>query len=389
MNRFLTGLFFVALTFIVLVAWGLSSSTYRTEEAQEKFYEIAKERVNSTAEATTEYTDAPEVTEATTEKLAETAVATEEQPAEVTEAAENTVLLFGGDLNLDRDYGGFAGEGSAAACIDASLLSEMTSADIFMHGNLFAITDGSTPADKAYVFDTSVADAAVLRELGTDVVSLANNHSLDHGEDGLRDTVAALEAMNIGHVGAGENKAEAEKAYIITVGGKKIAFTAAMRSEKYPKTPEATEDECGVVKMYDIESYLEIIRTAKANADIVVAYAHWGSENTIWLEQEQIDGAHALIDAGADVVVGAHSHTLQTAEIYKGKPIFYGLGDMQGEGGLAKVTYSADGMDACIIPFGYTDGITVPLSGDALRDKLAELDFVSATSVDENGRLSE
>ena len=109
-----------------------------------------------------------------------------------------------------------------------------------------------------------------------------------------------------------------------------------------------------------------------------MAYAHWGVENTIWLETEQLDGARAMIDAGADIVVGAHSHTLQTVEIYKGRPVFYGLGDISGTGGLAKIVIAEDGtLSAKVIPFDNVNGVATPLSGEDLSYKIERLNYVA------------
>ncbi len=393
-------LFSLAVCFIII--WTLSGDESRSRKVKKDV--LAQSNIISTvsSESTTfapQTTFAPETTDIPV--TAETAVATETiEIAVTTEAAVTTetptpksgdiVLLFGGDVNLDEDYGNLGGTGSASACIDNALLSEMQSADLFMHGNIFALTDSTGSMQKAYVFKTAPENAALLSELGTDIVSLANNHSLDFGEEGLIDTISALDGQKIAYVGAGLDEERAKKPYYIEIGGKRIAFTAAMRSEKHQRTPEAVGENSGVVKMYDLENYLEIIREAAKNADYVVAYAHWGVENTIWLEQEQLDGARALIDAGADIVVGAHSYTLQTAEYYKGKPIFYGLGELSGEGGLAKITITENGdITAKIIPFNVADGVTSPLTGNALDVKIKELDYISASTVLADGSITE
>lgn len=377
MKRFLIGVLLVFLAIASLIVWGLSDIGYRTEQAQDKFYEIAKDRAEQidagkTTEITTEFKEPVTEPSVTTAAPADT---TAEE--EIKGPSDDIVLLFGGDLNLDENYSQVRKKES----IDAALLSEMQSADIFMHGNVFVFADEGVPADKAYVFRADTDDAALLTELGTDIVSLANNHSFDYGVQGLESTINALGDEKIAHVGAGINEETAKKPHYMNVGGKRIAFTAAMRSERYLKTPEADGNDAGVIKIYEFDEYLDIIREAKKNADIVVAYAHWGVENTIWLEQEQIDGARAMIDAGADIVVGSHSHLLQTVDIYNGKPIFYGLGDIHGEGGLAKITIAEDGsIVSKVIPFANENGVVTPLSGAALETKIDELNFVSSFS---------
>lgn len=417
MDSILSKIIVFALALCFIIVWSASSDASRSKRVQKELLsqaqassvygvvttspaDVTTAPVTSKTEMPIETAPTPETTEVTSAVEESTAAVTTDA-AVTTEAMQTTepeeiqngdiVLLFGGDVNFDSAYSNFSGAGSAAACIESSLLDEMKSADIFMHGNIFALTDSTDSMKKAYVFKTAPENAVLFSELGTDIVSLANNHSLDFGEEGLSDTMTSLDGQKVAYVGAGLDEESAKAPYYIEIGGKRIAFTAAMRSERYPKTPEAIGENSGVVKMYDLENYLEIVREAAANADIVVAYAHWGAENTIWLEQEQLDGARALIDAGADIVVGAHSYTLQTAEYYNGKPIFYGLGELSGEGGLAKITLTEDGgLSAQIIPFNNKDGIATPLDGNALATKIEELNFVSSSgSISIDGSIAE
>lgn len=393
---------FWSLVACMVLVWFLSSDASRARKVQREILAQADAAgiTLNVANTTTAPRPYPENTNgiistteaiATTEAVATTeAIATTEAPEPSVTPSGDIVLLFGGDVNLDADYNNFRGVGTAKDFIDKTLLNEMNSADVFMHGNLSALTDSENGMKKTYLFKADPEEAGLLVELGTDIVSLANNHSLDFGAEGLADTMAALDSNGIAYVGAGANEESAKEPYYLEIGGKRIAFTAAMRSERYPKAPEAIGEKSGVVKMYDLENYLDIVREAAKNSDFVVAYAHWGVENTIWLEQEQLDGARALINAGADIVVGAHSYTLQTVEYYKGRPIFYGLGSLSGEGGLAKITISEDGdISAKIIPFNVTDGITTPLSGKALDEKIAELDYISSSTVTADGDIVE
>ena len=109
--------------------------------------------------------------------------------------------------------------------------------------------------------------------------------------------------------------------------GYKIAYVAATRAEKNIKTPEATETSGGVFRCYDNTDYIEKIKEAKANADYVIALPHWGTEHSTILETAQTDGAKEYIDAGADAVIGAHTHCLQGMDFYNGKQTIYSLGN--------------------------------------------------------------
>lgn len=386
MHNILVGLLVIALCFLLFLAWRTTDAEYVQQQMQEQF----------TTTVTTTVLPETETTEiVTTEAPAATEIpaTTAEPVAEILPAA---VLVFGGDVNLDVRYNALVPEAveDPASCIEDKLLAVMQSADAFMAGNIFAITDTAAPANKQYTFRTDSANTVFWSKLGADVLSLANNHALDYGAAGLADTLTALDAAGIEAVGAGQTIAEASAVHYADIGGRRIAFTAAMRSEKYVKTPAATETNAGVMKMYDIESYLEVVRTADTNADFVVAYVHWGTENTNTLEQEQIDGAHALIDAGADVVIGAHTHTLQAVEYYNGKPIFYSLGDLwcnslEGESALARITLSESGVTAEIIPCVNTGSRTYFANGDAKNAILTRLNDSDTVIVDENGVIAE
>ena len=167
----------------------------------------------------------------------------------------------------------------------------------------------------------------MLNALGVDVAQLANNHVYDYGQEAMYDTFSALEAVGIPYVGAGRTLEEAMKPYYTEVDGKKIAIVAASRAEKYKMTPQATDTTPGILRCYDTELFVQTIKEARANADYVVAVVHWGTEHTTVLEDVQRSSAREYIDAGADVIIGGHSHCLQGIEYYEDKPIFYSLGN--------------------------------------------------------------
>ncbi|MBQ5389282.1 MAG: CapA family protein [Clostridia bacterium] len=394
-KKLLTALLLICMLALLVIAWNRAGSSYVTEAMRESFGEII------VTDAIT--TELPETTESpVTDVPPETAPVTTAATTSVPEEPvyPDTVLLFGGDVNLDANYGvwpAYAGaEGDLAACIDPALLTEMRGADIFMLGNLFAFTDSTQKISKRYTFRTVPENVTILSELGADIVSLANNHVYDFGAAGLTDTLFALDNQGIIHVGAGENIADAARVRYGIFNGLRIAYTAAMRSEKYINTPEATENSSGVMKMYTLDAYLDVIRQAAANSDFVVAYVHWGAENSLWLEQEQIDGARMLIDAGADIVIGSHTHTLQTVEYYNGRPIFYSVGnlwsDMQKtESALVKVTLSSDGSirEVGLIPCENEGGRTSLATPDRRAAILARLNQSSTAFISQDGIITE
>jgi poly-gamma-glutamate capsule biosynthesis protein CapA/YwtB (metallophosphatase superfamily) len=194
-------------------------------------------------------------------------------------------------------------------------------------GNLEGpLTDRGEPApDKKYLFRSPPAKVAdALKAAGFDIVSLANNHSLDYGSEGLADTIAALDKVGVHHVGAGENLAVARQAAILQRNGLKVAFLAY--SLTFPEEFWATAKRAGTVFGYR-EIVEGDIRAAKQKADIVVASFHWGQESKTELRPYQVALGHAAIDAGASLVIGHHPHILQSVERYKDGVILYSMGN--------------------------------------------------------------
>ena len=257
------------------------------------------------------------------------------QPAEsITEdnGEYDFTLCFAGDINFDENwattqYLNTCANG-IADCISPELISTMQQADIMWINNEFTYSDRGQPLPgKAYTFRADPARVENLKLLGVDIVGLANNHVYDYGKDALLDTMDTLDAAGIPYVGAGHNLAEASEPVYMEVQGKKIAFVAASRAEKNKMTPQATDTEPGILRCYGTALFDEEIKEADANADIVVALPHWGTEYSTVLEPVQTSTAHEYIDAGADVIIGAHTHCLQGFEFYNDVPIVYSLGN--------------------------------------------------------------
>jgi len=269
------------------------------------------------------------------ELLLEEDLAEEIQPTEVLELPANPydfTICFAGDINLDENWcttqylNGC--ENGIRDCISAELIDHMNEADIMCLNNEFTYSTGGSPmAGKAYTFRAKPERVEVLKELGVDVVKLANNHVYDYGREALFDTFTTLEDAGIAYMGAGRNLDEAMEPVYVELDGKTIAFVAASRAEKNKKTPQATEDSPGILRCYDTELFKQVIAEADANADFVLAYVHWGTEYGYKLEEAQLTTGKEYLDAGADVIIGAHSHCLQGMEYYDGKPIIYGLGN--------------------------------------------------------------
>ncbi|SCG82371.1 PGA biosynthesis protein capA [Proteiniborus sp. DW1] len=244
----------------------------------------------------------------------------------------NFVLSFAGDINFDENWSTMeyynTVENGIYDCFSPELIQMMRDADIMCLNNEFTYSTNGTPLEgKYYTFRAHPSRVNILKELGVDIVSLANNHVYDYGVQSLIDTMATLKQADILYYGAGHNLDEAMSPVYFEIQGKTIAYVAASRAEKYKMTPQATEDSPGILRCYDTELFIQTIKEAKENADYVIAYVHWGTENTYELEEVQLTTGKEYLDAGADIVIGAHPHCLQGIEYYNGKPIVYSLGN--------------------------------------------------------------
>lgn len=239
---------------------------------------------------------------------------------------------FTGDINFDETWSVMKhmrrkGKG-IAGCIDPRLIKKMRGYDYMVVNNEFSISDRGKPmAGKAYTFRSPRRNVKLLKQLGVDAVSLANNHVYDYGKQAFLDTMSTLEKNGIKYTGGGKNSSEARKPVYFQCKGKTIAVIAATRAEKYVLTPAAGKNSPGVFRTYDDTQYCRAIKKAKKKADVVIAFVHWGTEYSTKLEDAQKTQAKDYINAGADVIVGAHTHCLQGVGSYKGKPIFYSLGN--------------------------------------------------------------
>ncbi len=225
---------------------------------------------------------------------------------------------FGGKVNL-------ALVDDPAAAVSEDLRKVLGTMDIVVLSNVCTLTpDGQTGAFKA---DAQAAEA--YEAIGADVVSIANAHISDYGAATLGDTVTALDEAGIAHIGAGTNVNEAAKPAYFLAGGRKIAFMSAAGLLNSRGVLTASAEGAGVFSLSkNLTAVTGAVKAIKDTCDYVFVYISAGiDENASWFDGDQDRWSKALIDAGADGVIGAHANRLQGMEFYKGKLIVYGLGD--------------------------------------------------------------
>lgn len=166
--------------------------------------------------------------------------------------------------------------------------------------------------------------AQALRKVGIDGLALANNHSMDFGENGLKDTLNHLKREKLFSVGAGINEAMARASYIKKVGRQRFGFLAY--SNTLPKAFYAGPEKAGTAFGHAASIKADVMRLAKQAENVIVSF-HWGGELESELRPYQKYLAKLAIDAGADIVVGHHPHVLQGIQRYKDGIILYSLGN--------------------------------------------------------------
>jgi poly-gamma-glutamate synthesis protein (capsule biosynthesis protein) len=232
---------------------------------------------------------------------------------------DRIVLNFAGDCTLAGHFETFVGDRMDYPFDKMKWFGE---ADVSMVNLENPITMRGQKVPKEFNFRMHPAFCQVLLNGGVDVVTLANNHVMDYGDQGVFDTVHYLDSVGIKHVGAGANLNEARKSVIISVKGKKIGFLAYFGGGLYA----ATAKRAGTAPRKE-NLIVEDVRKLRNEVDFVVVNFHWSEEMRNFPNEEQQRLAHRTIDAGADLIIGHHPHVLQGIEKYRHGIIAHSLGN--------------------------------------------------------------
>jgi poly-gamma-glutamate capsule biosynthesis protein CapA/YwtB (metallophosphatase superfamily)/outer membrane protein assembly factor BamB len=246
------------------------------------------------------------------------------------------------------------------------------------------LTTRGKPLDKSYLVRAHPTWGQTLSAGGLDLVTLANNHALDYGPEGLDETLDVLEALGIATVGAGRSQEEAHQEVVFALNGARVAVLAyaAARwnsSADVPATDRLAWAEIAVVQR-DVATLKEV-DAAGDPVDVVIVLLHAGTEYAAEPSPDQVAVARAAVDAGADLVVGHHPHVTQTIERYGDGLIVYGLGDalfdiprkaaMQGD--LLRVHITPEGLTrAELWPFWISEAIQPRFLADEGDDPIVE-----------------
>ena len=240
---------------------------------------------------------------------------------------EPVTLLFTGDVLLSDYVLNNYSQSGIHGVVDDALLSEMQQADLTIINNEFPFsTRGTQAPDKQFTFRVHPDHVRILTDMGVDIASLANNHVLDYGADALLDTFDTLDSSGIDYMGAGADLSRASALITKEVHGVTFGFLSASRV-----IPVVSWDirnaSPGVFTTYDPSLLISAIEAARLQCDYLTVFVHWGIERDAYPQDYQVTMAQQYIDAGADLVIGAHPHVLQGITYYKDKPVFYSLGN--------------------------------------------------------------
>lgn len=236
----------------------------------------------------------------------------------------NYKITFLGDISLNDNYISYYKEGINPFTTLEPYLKQSHS----VVGNLECISEGDCGVNelKKPRLTTTVETLNYLENINLSVACLGQNHVYDHLEDGFLKTTKFLNDKNIKFFGASTDQANSKQPVILEEKGIKVGMLNYVTGDTNPNMPEGA----GIfLNIFRIDKVLEEIQNLKPNVDHLVVILHWGGrvEGGLYPDWHQPKLARQLVDAGADLIIGHHSHTFQPFEIYKGKYIFYSLGN--------------------------------------------------------------
>jgi poly-gamma-glutamate capsule biosynthesis protein CapA/YwtB (metallophosphatase superfamily) len=282
------------------------------------------------------------------------------------------VFAFGGDIHFEGVLS--AKLAASPGTVLAPIAPTLAKADVAMANLETAVSNGGSAAAKQFVFRTPASAFAALRGGSLDVVSMANNHGMDYGESGLRDSLAAARRYRFPVVGIGLDASRAYAPYRVEVRGQRIAILGATQvlDDHLISSWTAGAGKPGLASAKDVPRLVRAVREARRSSDTVVVFLHWGIELEGCPSRDQRGLARRLVAAGADVVVGGHAHRLQGAgRLGKalvgyglGNFVWYGTSELSTQTGVLFVQATGRRIDSYTWkPARIVDGVPRPLAG--------------------------
>jgi poly-gamma-glutamate synthesis protein (capsule biosynthesis protein) len=235
-------------------------------------------------------------------------------------------FIFGGDVMLSRQVNNKMTKYQDYSWPFSKIADYLKNADITIINleSPFVISKDYSVPTGSFLFKANPKSIIGLVDAGVDLVSLANNHTLNQGPKGLIDTFKILNDQGLKYIGAGNNDSEAHRGEIITVKNQQFGFLAYA----YPDDSSVAGLKSPGIANMEIEKMKNDINRLKEQGAKVIVIMHAGTEYTTKPNQQQISFARQAIDSGAEAVIGHHPHWPQSFEFYQDKPIIYSLGNL-------------------------------------------------------------
>lgn len=249
-------------------------------------------------------------------------------------------IILGGDIMLDRGVEArIKNLGKTYDFPFEEIQPVLSQADLVFANLEGSMSSVGADTGKEFSFRFEPIAASAIKNAGIDIVSLANNHMLDWGRESLCETTRNLDSVLVRYVGAGCNSVSAEAPAVFNLGNSKVAFLAYT---EFYKGAHATDERAGMSE-FNMSKITERIKNLKQQEgiDIVMVSMHWGEEYKPRANDFQVTTGQALIDAGADVIIGHHPHVDQEIERYKDGWIIYSLGNFVFDQSWSKETMEA------------------------------------------------
>ncbi len=290
------------------------------------------------------------------------------------------VLAFGGDVHFEGVL--VSKLASSPSSLLAPIAPVLDQADIAVVNLETAVTNGGSASSKTFTFRAPSSSFEALRGGSVDVASMANNHGMDFGEAGLRDSLAAARRHRFPVIGIGLDGKQAYAPHRRTVRGQRIAILAATQvlDDHLIESWTAGPGKPGLASAKAVPRLLQEVRRARRSADTVVVFLHWGVELEGCPTSDQRTLARQLVGAGADIVVGGHAHRLLgTGRMGKalvgyglGNFVWYGTSELSTQTGVLLVTATGRRIDGYRwVPARIVDGVPRPLTGEERRREVA------------------
>lgn len=301
-------------------------------------------------------------------------------------------VTFGGDVMLGRRVGTAAARTGDVSSPLRAVGPRLAAADLTVLNLESTLSRAGSPQQGDDSFAAPPGVLAGLRGAGVDVLSLANNHTGDFGQQALLETVQRVRASGLQPVGAGRNLAEASRPVVVTRDGIRFGFLAFNAIGETPRATGTTPGaysvrmppRTGPLNQGDLTALTQAVKSLRASADVVVVLPHWGQQYTHRPVPAQRTVAAALLQAGADLVVGGHPHWVQSVQVTQNKLVAHSLGNLvfdmdfaqqTREGVLLELTYWGKTLKAARLTPYFIDAAFSPrlVTGAAAERILADI----------------